>query len=223
MRDPFHPSIVNPRAERRSPSKRSHVERPTLRPPSDSCERRAVTKTRCALLTAVRAGLLGLALLGLAGCSDEAGKSQPTGRGTPKCNEWQTAYCDWTSKCRGPATACEAAKATYCKSDQEAARCATGLSSAGCTDPPARCDLRDLADPVPAQKACDAYESAICKHDENCQVNTYDSCLAVLKTALNCTNALGVMRGYEQCMVEVPKIACTATSLPSVCKNILLF
>jgi hypothetical protein len=83
--------------------------------------------------------------------------------------------------------------------------------------------LRDLADPAPAQKACDDFESAVCTHDDKCRPGTCEDCLSSLKVGLNCANAIGAMLTYEQCMADIPNAGCSNASLPSTCTDVLLF
>ena len=170
--------------------------------------------------TAVAMTILALVI----GCSDDGGDNQgPPGRGTPACNKWQSAICGWASKCpvQGGAT-CDQVKGIACKSDAEAERCATAIASATCQTPPANCDLRDMADPAPAQKACNDYVALACDWSEQCQAGTRDACLQKAKEVLDCSLFIGVTLAYEQCVSELPKHPCTDTAGPASCKGVLL-
>src|SRR5262249_30632209 len=116
------------------------------------------------------------------------GSSGPVGRGTAACNQWQTAICGWVTRCGAPlGTACaEQADAISCISDQKAQDCATALNGAGCTAPPAGCDLSDLADPAPAITACNQFTDELCAFEVRCDSTvTSDACHAQAAMALN--------------------------------------
>lgn len=168
-------------------------------------------------------GAIALVALGL-GCSSGGGNGAPAGRGTPACNQWQSAVCEWITKCQvsGAATTCEQLKGIACKSDAEAQRCATAVASASCTSPPANCNIADLADPVPAKKACEDFQAAACQRNEECQPGTRDACLEQIKGTLDCSVVIGVALAYEQCMTEIKTVACTSTTGPDSCKGVLL-
>src|SRR5689334_9549953 len=153
-----------------------------------------------------------LAVLALSsGCGSDGGNSPPPGRGSPACNEWQSAYCGLVNKCQGSAQACEQVKSIYCKSDMEAQRCASALNAATCTaGPPAGCDAIDIADPAPAQKSCADMQNALCQRNEECQPGTRDACLTQINDTLNCSKAIGIALAFEQCMTETAKISCTS-------------
>jgi hypothetical protein len=158
------------------------------------------------------------------GCSGDSGDNgQHAGRGSPACNEWQSALCGWAVRCPVPGGGtCDQVKAIACKSDAEAKRCAEALSAASCSSPPSNCDVRDIADPAPAQKACNDFVSVSCDWTEKCQPGTRDACLQQAKEVLNCSLVIGVTLAYEQCMSEIPGLACTNTDGPPSCKGVLL-
>jgi len=174
---------------------------------------------------ALTSGIVSLFLIMMgSGCSGDNGSSNAntTGRGTPTCNDWQSAYCGWLAKCQGPAVACDQAKSIYCKSDAEAKRCADALASSACSSSPEKCELTDLADPAPAAKACENFGVILCQREEVCQRGTKEACLDLFKNVLDCTRAIGVSLGYEQCMSEFPNIPCASMSGPPVCIGVLL-
>jgi hypothetical protein len=171
----------------------------------------------------VRGVRLALLTLLLIGCSDDGGSAGPAGRGTATCHEWQSALCGWYGMCLMPGVeTCNQIKSIACKSDTEAQRCATALRAASCIAPPANCDVRDLADPAPAKKACEDFGAAFCKRSDECQPGSRDACLQEVESSLTCSEFIGVALTFEQCLAEVPKFSCTAPNTPDVCKAILL-
>jgi hypothetical protein len=156
-------------------------------------------------------------------CGDDDGAKQPAGRGTPKCNEWQSAVCGWVARCQGPAILCDQVRSITCKSDSEAQRCASGLAAASCSEPPAQCDVGNIADPAPAKKACEDFLGAFCQRSEECQAGSRDTCLDQLKTTLDCSRAIGVNLAFDRCMTDIPKTTCAAMNLPPACQQVLLF
>ncbi|HMI89658.1 MAG TPA: hypothetical protein VK550_36545 [Polyangiaceae bacterium] len=156
------------------------------------------------------------------GCSDDDGNTGPPGRGTATCHQWQSALCEWIGKCAMPgADACNQIRAIACKSDAEAERCATALRAATCVAPPANCDIRDLADPAPAKKACEELSGVVCAKSEQCQPASGDACFQELENTLPCADFIGVTLAYEQCISEMRNLACTAAG-PEACRGVLL-
>src|SRR5262245_58045596 len=119
------------------------------------------------------AGVVSLCSLGslLFGCGSEDPKeektcSAPAGeRGSPECKRWHAAVCDWAGKC-GTIEQCECiteqASAITCASDAQASACADMIESASCSEPPAGCDLTDLADRSVAQAGCEQFITTAC-------------------------------------------------------------
>jgi hypothetical protein len=166
-------------------------------------------------------GWAALAVLTLSlGCGDD-NKGGTKGRGTAACNSWQSAYCSFATKC-GATKLCDQVTAFACKSDAVATECANKLKAATCEAPPANCDALDMADPTPAKKACEDFEAAFCQRVDQCVSGTRDTCLDSTKTMLDCTKALGVTLQYEQCMADVPKMACEKLDSPPSCTGIVL-
>jgi hypothetical protein len=165
-----------------------------------------------------------LVLLSLAlACSDNSSNAAPAaGRGSDACHEWQGAYCGLVAKCQAANAACDQIKGIACKSDEEARRCASAINAQSCAAPPAGCDIAGIADPAPAQKACDDFETALCARNEECQPGSRDACLEQIKGQLACANAIGVGLSYEQCLTDVAKISCTVPSTPETCKGVIL-
>jgi hypothetical protein len=154
-------------------------------------------------------------------CSDDA-NNPPAGRGSAACHEWQGAYCGLLAKCQAPNAACDQVKGIACRSDDEARQCANTVNTMQCAAPPASCDVVAIADPAPAQKACEDFQNALCARTEECQPGSQDACLEQVKAALACTRAIGFGLSYEQCMADVAKLACAATAGPDSCKGVIL-
>jgi hypothetical protein len=156
------------------------------------------------------------------GCSGDAGSPPPAGRGSVACHEWHGAYCGLLAKCQASNAACDQVKGIACRSDDEARQCAKVLNAMQCAAPPTSCDVGAVADPAPAQKACEDFETALCARTEECQPGSQDACLEQVKAALACAKAIGVGLSYEQCMVDVAKLACAASAGPDSCKGVIL-
>ena len=165
-----------------------------------------------------------LVLLSLVlGCSDDD-PGPPAGRGSTACREWQAAYCGLLiNKCMAANSACDQIKSITCKSDDEARRCVGALNAQTvCAAPSATCDVSGIADPAPAQKACDDFGIALCARNEECQPGSRDACLEQLKGMLTCSKAIGVALSFEQCLTDVAKISCAAPTTPDSCKAVIL-
>ena len=52
-------------------------------------------------------------------------------------------------------------------------------------------------------------------------VTTRDECLQQLM-GLDCSRAVGVMLGYEQCITEMKSLACSSMMVPAVCNGVIL-
>jgi hypothetical protein len=171
---------------------------------------------------------LGLAtLVSLAsGCGSKDETPEPPGRGSAACNEWQRALCGWAQGCGAAADVVAECKRQVrginCKSDELASNCATALSGGACTATTAAgCDIRDLADPVPAQAACSELVGSLCDAFERCGQQDKASCVAEQGPAL-CDNALGVGLSLDSCQSELRTLACSAASLPNSCEDLVL-
>jgi hypothetical protein len=163
-----------------------------------------------------------LVLLSLAlGCSDDP-SGPPAGRGSAACHEWQSAYCGLLNRCMAVNAACEQIKAIACRSDDEARRCVSVLNAQDCAAPPAACDVPAIADPAPAQKACNDFGNALCSRSEECQPGSRDACSEQVKGMLTCSKAVGVALSFEQCLTDIGKVTCEATSAPDSCKAVIL-
>ena len=156
------------------------------------------------------------------GAADDANDAGAVGRGSPACHEWQQAYCEWNSACENPSVACEQVKGIYCKSDEDAQRCATAMTSSACSELPAGCDVGVLADRGRAQKACEDFAESFCHRLDACSTTAHDPCIEEVKLVLDCKRALGVTLSYEQCMSSVPNMDCKTLAVPPTCRGVLL-
>ena len=156
------------------------------------------------------------------GATDDANDAGALGRGSPACHEWQRAYCEWNMACQGPSIACEQVKGIYCKSDDDAQRCADAMKSSSCTVLPAGCDVGVVADRSRAQKACEDFATSFCDRVDACSLGAQESCMDEVKSVLDCMRALGVTLSYEQCMSSVPNMDCKTLAVPSACRGVLL-
>jgi hypothetical protein len=157
-------------------------------------------------------------------CSSPSTPAAPKGRGTPACNEWQTAIVSWASKC-GTSTASlqDQALGITCSSDQTALDCATAFNAAACTALPPGCQLRDLADPAPAAAACQQFIDETCTATVRCDPSTTsDLCHQQASTKVDCTKAIGVKLSFEQCISELKAISCQASMTPASCTGALV-
>ena len=177
------------------------------------------------LWIANRAALV-LATLALAcSSSSSGGAGGPKGRGTPACNQWQTAVCAFASKCNPSfAPMCQdQANGIACISDMKATDCATALNAASCMMPPAGCDLKDLADPAPAMAACNQFIDEVCNAMIRCDPTVMSAtCHQQTAAQIDCTKVIGVKLSFEQCISELKSLACTATMAPMSCSGALL-
>lgn len=164
-------------------------------------------------------------MMALACSSPSPSSNPPKGRGSPACNQWQTAICGWASKCGSPsaATCQDQANSIACISDQKAQDCANAFNSAACTSLPAGCDLRDLADPAPARMACQQFLDELCVAAMRCNpTTTAAQCDQQFASMINCTNAIGVKLTFEQCIADIKVLSCQATSSPPACTGALV-
>jgi len=182
----------------------------------------------------VRVAFVALAGLSLTGCpsSDDDDESPecslPSGaRGSAECQRWQTSVCDFTGRCpsSGTLTKCDCfdqASSITCISEAEATRCADALNAASCSAPPSGCDLLDLADPAPAQAACQQYLQAVCDAVARCGGDDVPTCLAEVMLEVDCSTAVGTKPQLDTCLSELAGLSCSASELPKSCEEAVL-
>jgi len=162
--------------------------------------------------------LLGGALLAAA-CGDDEDAAQ--GRGSPACQDFQDAICDFGADRCGASSRAECDQSFQgieCKSDAAATACANALNAATCGQPASGCDLGAIIDPQPAITRCETLVDAVCDHLMKCsQVSDRATCEAATTNGLNCTQAVSASLSYERCLEQLAG-AC-GTSLPSSCQG----
>ncbi len=147
------------------------------------------------------------------------------GRGTPACNEWQTAICGWAAKCNSPtASICEdQAKGISCISDKLALDCATAIDATACTALPSGCNIFDLPDPAPAMAACHQFLDELCAAQVRCApTTTAEQCHQALDPKTDCTKVIGVKLSFEQCISDIKALSCQASTSPASCTGALV-
>jgi hypothetical protein len=192
------------------------------------------------MVRSIGSGALGVLFLaavavGCKGSDDDDGAAASCplpadARGTAECHRWQEAICEFGGKC-GSLEQCdciEQSSGIECTSDTEATRCADVLESATCSDTGslAGCDLRQMANPAPAQAGCQLYLTRACEAVERCGGDPVATCLQQLTGTgagqLDCTRAIGLNLSFEKCISELQTIACTVDELPTSCKGAVL-
>ena len=158
------------------------------------------------------------------------GDSGGRGRGTPACQDWQDAICDFAAdECGGIARAeCDSQyKGAECRSDEQASACANAFNQATCLTPPPNCDAFDIADPAPAIAKCHGFIEAVCETQAGCgTAGTMEECVTEVEAmlSLDCDNALTVDLRYEECLVTLRESA-TCGMLPATalggCKGLI--
>jgi hypothetical protein len=150
----------------------------------------------------------------------------PKGRGTPACQQWQDALCDYAVGC-GAMTRkdCDAQyQGVTCKSDDVATNCADKFRQSSCGHAPTSCDLDGIADPGPAARACDQLVQRFCERSVMCGISdTQDACLMTPAVqGIDCGKAIAYRLAYEQCLEEVQTLDCTLLQLPNVCNDVII-
>jgi len=176
-----------------------------------------------------------LAAAAAAGCKgddddEEAKCNLPGGaRGTPECQRWQVAICDFGSSC-GSLGQCDCIGQTSgieCVSDAEATRCADALKSATCsnTSELAGCDITEMANRAPAQAGCLQYLDTVCQADERCGGGDAATCVTLHNGTgtgqIDCTRAVALTLSFEKCLSELNALECGA-DFPSACEGSVL-
>jgi hypothetical protein len=175
---------------------------------------------------AFSAGFLALNVAGCSGSSnDDDDDGGGNGVGTASCAQWQTGICDFIQRCGGDPTSCrDQAPAIACSSDAEAERCADEFENATCDGTfPAGCDLTEIVDPAPAVAKCNTFVETVCNRSEECEPGSKADCVADVDASLDCASALGAKPAYDQCIMEIAVIECTASAGPASCQGVFLF
>jgi hypothetical protein len=159
------------------------------------------------------------------GGTDGPGNDSGPGRGSAACQDWQDAVCDFAvGECRrlDRATCDDNYKSVTCNSDARASECSNALNSATCTSPPASCDLTDLADPAPAQQACDQLLTRLCGHVVECgMIADVAACRQQVNAGIDCTRAVAHSVRFEDCLDAVETLSCMIVALPDICDDVI--
>lgn len=181
----------------------------------------------------MRYGSMLLAVLcAVAGCggddADEPSRPRSNGRGSDACRSWHDAYCDYMVACGDIERAvCEEdIQGITCNGDPYATRCANAFNDATCITSNgfdlSTCDALVVADPEPAQVACNDLLDALCDHLVTC--GTFASqgeCLDVQRTALDCDKAIGHALRYDTCVSDIEALVCPEDALPASCAGVI--
>lgn len=180
-------------------------------------------RTRVTVFGAFTAGFLAL------GCGDDSGGGSggTRGRGTPACQDWQDALCDFAADECGlaPRDFCDTQYlGIECLSDDKASACSSAFQAASCGAPPPNCDFADIADPAPAMAKCETFFRTVCELEMRCGgIRPVDQCVTeVMAMKGDCSNALSVDLRYEDCMDSLKSTSCAnATSAINVCAGVI--
>ena len=163
------------------------------------------------------AGILASALVAC-----QQGDTSPKGRGTAACNDWQTAFCDYSKRCT-PSTAdddCIAARAVTCSSDSVATGCVSPLSSATCGTIPTGCGEADVADRAVATQLCNDWITGLCSAAVRCG-GAGDACVLQLQSQVDCKAVIGVKLQLQDCLDTLQTLSCGADR-PESCNEVVL-
>ncbi len=155
--------------------------------------------------------------------SSEENSSASDGRGTPACQDWQDAACDFIAdECNFYSRAeCDAQfQGVVCKSDQQASDCSNTLNKAQCGTSIEGCQLVDVADSAPAIKMCDDLTETVCSWQARCgDSRSLAECKEAYAAKIDCNMAVSVNLQYETCIRQVKAQDCARTTLPPSCDN----
>ena len=168
--------------------------------------------------------LWGAFAVALVACGGVAARQTPLeGRGSAACRQWQDSVCDWATRCQALERAdCDAQfQGVTCKSDEIAMQCASAFDKSGCNGLPPRCGLSAIADPAPAESACEELTGHFCRRSVECGISaTEQDCLA--REEVDCTRSVAVRLEYETCIDEIEAIECQIVRLPQVCEAVII-
>lgn len=148
------------------------------------------------------------------------------GRGTESCRIWQDAACDhFADSCsavdRG--TCDKQYQSVSCRSDKVANNCTKMLRSVSCGGASPDCLLGGVADPDPAQSACQDLVESFCERSVECGLSTdMQGCVESSATLVKCDRALGYQLSFETCLDDIDKIDCSALVLPESCDSVII-
>jgi hypothetical protein len=171
--------------------------------------------------------LHGLALISvmlLSACVSDDRADQ--GRGTESCRVYQDAACDHFADFCGAvdrATCDQQYQSVTCRSDKVADQCTKMLRSVSCGQASAQCLLGDVADPDPAQAACEDLADSYCERTVECGfASDKQACVDDSASLLPCARAVGYQLGFEACLADIGKADCSALTLPPSCDSVII-
>ena len=135
-------------------------------------------------------------------------------RGTPACQRWQDAYCDFAADRCGVLDRglCDLqGEGVVCLEDRRADLCVDVLANTSCTVVPVGCEVYDVADPEPAVELCEQYFLALCESNVRCQLfDSVEECLDYPFFDFDCRRALSITLDFEPCVEQLEVRACDA-------------
>jgi len=163
----------------------------------------------------------------LLGCSASAPDQRADqGRGSEACRIWQDAVCDhFADECDAvDRSVCdEQYQSVTCRSDEVARSCTRMLRGADCGEARPDCLIDGVANPEPAQAACDSLVESFCERSTVCGVSTSkQSCLDSSSNLIQCGRAVGYQLSFESCLEEIPNIDCSILQLPEPCDDVIV-
>jgi hypothetical protein len=168
--------------------------------------------------------LWGAFAVALVACGGAAARQTPEeGRGTAACRQWQDSVCDWATRCQAlDREDCDAQfQGVTCRSDEAAAKCASAFDKSGCDRTPSRCGLSEIADPTPAERACDELTETFCRRSVECGISaTEDDCLD--REEVDCSRSVAYRLEYESCLDQIEEIECQIVRLPQICEAVII-
>ena len=174
----------------------------------------------------IRLNALVTAFLLLSCSGSEPNQRADLGRGSEACRIWQDAVCDhFADECgavdRGVCD--QQYQSVTCRSDQVADRCTDMLRSADCGEAKQECLIDGVANPEPAQAACDSLVESFCERSTMCGVSaSMQSCLDSSSMLVQCGRAVGYQLTFETCLEEIPSIDCEVLQLPAPCDDVIV-
>ena len=129
-----------------------------------------------------------------------------TGRGTPACQEWQAAYCEYAYvTCdfglEGTYKGClEQYSSLVCSSDEVASSCSELFQNASCTEVPEYCNYYDVLNAEPAIEQCNKYVETVCEMEFRCFEDPVDDCIEKFAPKVGCDEVIGTFLVYEENM-----------------------
>ena len=157
------------------------------------------------------------------GATSEESSSVSDGRGTPACQDWQDAACDFIAdECNlYSRVECNTQfQGVFCKSDQQASDCSNTISKAQCGTSIEGCQLVDVADAAPAIKMCNELTEAVCAWQARCgDSRSPAQCKEAYAANIDCDMAVSINLQFETCLRAVNEKDCSQSALPPSCDN----